>query len=295
MVVATEDAAGPLPPSETGRPAPALRPWVERYVGYRLEGAGGTIHRGLPSPYMTLIASIGAPIDVVAQTHPSQGPERYRVVLGGLQDNAARIALAPVEEGVAVQLTPLGFRALLGTPARTLWNLSVEAADVLGPVGDELWERLQAPPTSPGRAGWRERFATCDEVLARALVGDDRPPPELARAWQLVVTSGGRLATADVAAEVGWSRQHLTRRFRDEFGLAPKTAARVVRFDRARRTLGSGAASVADVAATTGFADQAHLTREFTALAGCPPARWLAEEGHARVPSVQDDGPGAGG
>src|SRR5690606_37959834 len=136
----------------------------------------------------------------------------------------------PVEEGVAVQLTPLGSRALLGTPARELWNLSIEAADLLGPAGLELWDRLQEPPASTGPAAWWERFATCDEVLERVLAGDDAPPPELARAWHLVVASGGTVATGDVAAAVGWSRQHLTRRFRDEFGLGPKAASRLARF-----------------------------------------------------------------
>lgn len=291
LATTAEDVTDAVPAAASRRPAPALRPWIEHYIGYRIEGAGGVLHRGLPSPYTTLHASIGAPVDVVAQTHPDQRPERYRVALGGLQDRAARIALNPVEEGVAVQLTPLGFRALLGTPARELWNRSVEAADVIGPAGHELWERLQAPPSS-GTSAWPERFAACDEVLGRVLVGDEGTAAELVRAWELVVGSGGTIATRDVAAAVGWSRQHLTRRFRDEFGLAPKTAARIVRFDRARHALAAGTTAIADVAAMTGYADQAHLTREFAALAGCPPARWLAEE---QVPSVQDgDEPEAG-
>ena len=29
---------------------------------------------------------------------------------------------------------------------------------------------------------------------------------------------------------------------------------------------------------TCGYFDQAHLAREFRALAGCPPSQWLAEE-----------------
>jgi AraC-like DNA-binding protein len=57
----------------------------------------------------------------------------------------------------------------------------------------------------------------------------------------------------------------------------------VVRFDRARRTLQRPAApgtrrTLADVAALSGYCDQAHLAREFGALAGCSPSRWLEEE-----------------
>ncbi len=76
---------------------------------------------------------------------------------------------------------------------------------------------------------------------------------------------------------MGWSARHLTNRFRAEVGLRPKEAARVVRFDRARRQLRPGR-RMADVAAAAGYYDQAHLAREFQALAGVPASRWLAEE-----------------
>jgi AraC-like DNA-binding protein len=63
----------------------------------------------------------------------------------------------------------------------------------------------------------------------------------------------------------------------------PAAAARVIRFDRARRLLGAEARTgrpplLADLAARCGYFDQAHLAREFRSLAGCPPSQWLAEE-----------------
>lgn len=63
---------------------------------------------------MTLIVSIGAEIDVVAQTDPDQAPSRYRCVLGGLQASPALVAHDGNQEGVAVELTRVGCRALLG-------------------------------------------------------------------------------------------------------------------------------------------------------------------------------------
>lgn len=67
----------------TGRPSPVLASVVDRYVGYRLTGFPAGVHRGLPSRFLTMIVSIGAEIDVVAQTDPDQAPRRYRCVLGG--------------------------------------------------------------------------------------------------------------------------------------------------------------------------------------------------------------------
>jgi transcriptional regulator GlxA family with amidase domain len=87
-----------------------------------------------------------------------------------------------------------------------------------------------------------------------------------------------------LAEGTGWSGRHLASRFRAEIGLTPKAAARVIRFDRARKLLvqrlaaGGGDHFLADLAADCGYFDQAHLAREFRALAGCPPSQWLAEE-----------------
>ena len=75
---------------------------------------------------------------------------------------------------------------------------------------------------------------------------------------------------------MGWSDRQLAREFRREIGLPPKAAARVIRFDRARRLLPRYNGAV--VAAECGYADQAHFVREFVAFAGMRPTRWLAEE-----------------
>ena len=86
----------------------------------------------------------------------------------------------------------------------------------------------------------------------------------------------GELSVADLAATTGWSARHLHARFVAEYGVSTKQAARLMRFDRARGLV-LGGAGLADAAARSGYADQAHLTREWTRLAGQPPRRTLAE------------------
>jgi AraC-like DNA-binding protein len=265
-------------------PAPPLAPFIGQYHGYRLLGGRPGTHRGLPSRHLTFIVSIGPAIDVVEQCDPHQSPQAYRCVLGGLQSSPAFIAHDGNQEGVAIELTPLGARSLFALPARALWRTSVELDELAGSVGTELWERLQVAPT------WRERFAACDEVLGRLVSPGVAVDAELRRSWGMLVASGGTVAVSELAEETGWSRQHLARRFRDEFGLSPKLAGRVVRFDRARRLFESAAAPpLATVAAECGYFDQAHLTRDFVDLAGCPPTQLrVGEELPQQVPSVQD-------
>lgn len=124
-----------------------------------------------------------------------------------------------------------------------------------------------------------------------------RAPPEVRRAWRLVFASDGRMRVTEIARRLGWSRQHLTRRFRQCTGITPKEAARIARFEAARRMLSHGTAhgrshpgtgdGLAAVALACGYADQPHLSREWRALAGCSPGTWLREE----LPFLQDAGP----
>jgi AraC-like DNA-binding protein len=261
-------------------PSARLASFIDRYVGYRMTGFAPGTHRGLPSRHLTFIVSVGPGIEVVSQTDPAQAPAAYRCVLSGLAAAPATISHIGHQEGVAIELTPLGCRTLFGMPSRALWNSTLECSEVAGTAGRELWERLQ------GLEGWSARFAVCDDVLGRLATPELVVAPELRRAWRTVVGSGGTARIADVAHDVGWSRQHLARRFGDEFGLGPKLAARVVRFERARRMLTATPpfVTIAQVAAACGYYDQAHLDRDFAELARCPPTTWLAEE----LPSFQD-------
>ena len=168
--------------------------------------------------------------------------------------------------------------SLLGVPADALASKVVGLGDLLGARARELEERLACARS------WPERFAALDEVLARKLAPAPFAP-EIAWAWRRLGAAHGQLPIGALATEIGWSRRHFGERFRAEIGLAPKTAARVLRFERAqslfavREPKGIGA-----VAAASGYADQSHLTREWVALSGSTPRAWLAEE----LPFLQD-------
>jgi AraC-like DNA-binding protein len=262
------------------RPAEALRPYVAHYTGYRQRGVPPARHRGLPSPFLTLIITLDEPLVMLAHPDPRQRPGNFGALLGGLHSAPALIAHDGAQSGIQVALRPLGARALLGLPAGELAEIDVPAEAVLGGACTELRDRAWAAP------GWPERFAVLDEILLRLAEPEltSAPAPEVGRAWRQLLASGGAMRITDLAAETGWSGRHLTSRFRAELGLTPKAAARVIRFDRARHLLIRQAAMpdhghrLADLAATCGYFDQAHLAREFRALAGCPPSQWLTEE-----------------
>jgi AraC-like DNA-binding protein len=263
----------PLAETVAGRPRAGLAPLVAAYTGYRIEGARPGVHRGLPSRYLTFIVTLGGTVDLAALPDSAQPPASFTTLAGGLHATPALISHDGHQHGIQLHLTPLGARVLFGMPAGELASTVVDLGTLLGPVAGELVERLRAART------WTDRFLELDSVLARIVKQRDGPAPEVEWVWRRLTASHGRVEVTTLAGEVGWSRRHLGERFRREFGLTPKVAGRVMRFEVAHRLLRTPQRpGLADVAARAGFYDQAHLHREWRDLAGCTPSQWLAEE-----------------
>jgi len=274
-----ETTDGPASEILRRRPAPPLRPYLAGYIGYRQTGLPPGRHRGLPSPYLTVIITLGEPLVVAAHPDPRTPPGRYDTLVGGLHTAPALITHGGRQAGIQLALSPLGARWMLGLPAGELTGADIDGVQLLGAFGRELHDRLLATPS------WAGRFAVLDDLLSRRLRhGPPGPvPPELARAWHRLRETAGTMDLSVLAREVGWSSRYLSRRFGVEVGLSPKAAARVVRFDRARRLLQHRAATkegpaLAALATACGYYDQAHLARDFGQFAGCAPSRWLREE-----------------
>jgi AraC-like DNA-binding protein len=135
---------------------------------------------------------------------------------------------------------------------------------------------------------------TLDRELAERLAGDGDPAAALAMLAALLVhrvaeappdrlvgEAARRLALPgarvdDLAADLGVSERQLRRRCHAGVGYGPKTLQRVLRFRAALSRLDAGE-DAAGVAAATGYADQAHLTRECTRLAGLAPGALVRE------------------
>lgn len=110
--------------------------------------------------------------------------------------------------------------------------------------------------------------------------------PEVRRVWEVIQQRRGIVGVADVAREVELSPRRLSTLFAAEFGLTPKVAIRLARFDSAREAIADAAVSrgargsldLSRIAADRGYYDQSHMVREFAAFAGLSPTAWITEE-----------------
>ncbi|MFB4314978.1 helix-turn-helix domain-containing protein [Actinomadura sp. 21ATH] len=187
----------------------------------------------------------------------------------GVKDTPGSTVHAGEVHSLQVEMTPLGAYRVLGVPMRALSGAAADLADVLGPAADHLVERLAST------GDWDARFRLLGRVLGERAAAADAPDPAVAWAWRRLRRSGGTVAIGELAAELGMSRRHLSRRFHHQVGLPPKSMARVLRFRRAARLRALAPERPwSRIAADCGYYDHAHLDADFRALAGCTPTEF---------------------
>jgi AraC-like DNA-binding protein len=158
---------------------------------------------------------------------------------------------------------------LLGVPARELRDDAVELRDVW--PADLLW--FTGQDASYESAGSRRDALEAALMirLAEAQPADLVVQRAVAR---LVSDPSARVREVSERLELG--ERQLLRRFDAAVGYGPKMLGRIMRMRAALESIRGASDSRIDfagVAYATGYADQAHMTRELVELTGAPPSR----------------------
>jgi AraC-like DNA-binding protein len=271
--------------SATAAPHPALREFLDLYVGYWADAAFPSRMRTQPLRTTVLIINLGEPLRMVELPGSGYGLGAYTSFATGLYDGPGMYESPARQIGIQLDLTPLGAYTLLGVPMHELTNSVVDLTDMFGARTSSFVTRLAETPD------WAARFDLLDRLLLARLAEGPAPAPEVRRAWGLLDGTAGQVSVADIADDVGWSRKHLVDRFKRQVGLSPKVMARVLRFHRASDLMLHGVPNWVDIALTCGYYDQAHMNREFRALSGLTPTELLADRRAYEVTNVQDPRP----
>ncbi|MDQ2727233.1 MAG: hypothetical protein M3Y91_05075 [Actinomycetota bacterium] len=135
-----------------------------------------------PSPFLTLIISLGSPIDVVDMPDRRQAPSSFSAFVGGLHASPATVSYGTCLSCLNVELSPVGAHAVVGVRSGDLASSVVGLDDVMGRQGREVTERLGGVVT------WFERFDILDDVFASDLADRAALPGQLVGAWCQLVT-----------------------------------------------------------------------------------------------------------
>ena len=243
-----------------GLPHAALGGGVRRYYGFEETTAGPVRRREGPGSDVVVVLSFGHEWRIDEARHTS--------FVGGLHDRQVETEHGGRAHGIQIDLAPPTAHALFRVPLHTLAHRTVAVEDVLGREGEVLVERVAEAST------WSERFAVLDAALGSRLAGVAPPDAGVVWAYGRLRATHGRARIGALARELGWSRARLAARFREQVGVAPKTVARMLRFERAAALAEHRDRSWAEIAAVCGYYDQSHLVNEFRAIAGRTPREY---------------------
>jgi AraC-like DNA-binding protein len=185
-----------------------------------------------------------------------------RLFVAGPDATARWVQETPGTSYAALRFSAGTGPSLLGVPADELLDQTLDL-EQLWPPGEvrALADRVAADPVAALETWAVERSAPC--------AVDPLGPRVLAMAKK-------GTAVAAMADRLGYSPRQLHRRCLPVFGYGPRRLARVLRLGQSLEAARTGV-PLAEVAATCGYVDQAHLSREVRALAGTTPTALLQE------------------
>ncbi len=243
---------------------PAVSAWVENHWTLRWDLPEGASFPSstLPHPACTLSVEHGD-----ARPETATDP----VVVTGVPTRRFDVTIRGRGWVHGVKFRPGGLAALTGTHARELRDRTVPATEVLPPSTVAALRTLGPDLTV------RECQAKVDAALAGLGGAPDRDYDQLLDVVARMLSDRSLVRVAQVEAGCGIGTRSLQRLFARYVGVSPKWVLARYRMHDVVTALDEGyAGSLADLAAEHGWFDQAHFTREFTALVGLPPGEYRA-------------------
>ena len=207
-----------------------------------------------------------------------------RAFVSGLHTTPLAVESPPDAEMAGVRLRPAGAAAFLRDSPAEIAGSVIDLDLILGSGVERLRERLASV------RDLRERTRLLAGAVARHLSTARVPAAELRRALAAIHARPEAVSIRQLVADSGWSHRHFTARFEATVGVTPKAYARIARFETAFAALQSlNRVRWAEFALDRGFADQAHLVREFRQFAGTTPTEVLRRRAPDGLGLLVDD------
>jgi AraC-like DNA-binding protein len=250
-------------------PLPALAPFVATlWTNDRAAGLPHAREWNLPTGCADLVIALqGVPPTRLAGPGDAVGRRFLHGVLQGVRDSATLRSTQGACTVVGVQFTPLGLAGFWAAPAQHFSGQALCLDDLWPGFADRLREQVHAVR---GLHSADVRLHCLEQALLARLRPAARPDGRMA--WAQQALAGGA-AVGDVQRRSGLSPVAFIAAYRAACGLAPKRHADVLRLQQVLRGAHQGAGWAA-LAADAGYADQSHLSRQFTRLAGMTPGQY---------------------
>jgi AraC-like DNA-binding protein len=244
------------------RVAEPLRPFVERYWSVRWDFTGKPPFRS------EVLSHPSVNVSVESGTQPRFGFPMPAVLVHGVVTRRFTVDLVGAGRVTAVKFRPGGFAAFTGVqPAR---NGVSRLGSELGVPAAHLLAAVTAEDDDDART------AVLDEALAPQAPEPTDPYLDLLGIVGRMADDRGLVRVDHVADLAGLSVRSLQRLFATYVGVSPKAVLARYRLQDAAAAIDEGTVDdLAGLAASLGWFDQAHFSREFRAVVGMTPSAYL--------------------
>ncbi len=265
-------------------PRPALRPFVEALwaTDETAESGPGAVRREhvLPTGRVHVVFRLSDnPLRLFDNDRDSSGRLVGEAVVGGARDSFYIREVSKPLRSVGAQLRPGAAQALFGVPATELAGRHTRLEDLWGRHVASMRDRLAELRLLD------ERLDMFEAMLASRLPRARGLHPAVAQALEQFVEiptiaashtdeRGSFPSVHEVVKQSGYSHRTFISLFHQAVGLTPKLYCRVLRFQRALRSVSVGARSWLDIALAAGYTDQSHFNREFKGFVGVTPTEY---------------------
>jgi len=239
-----------------------LAPFVERYWSVRWDRTGEAPFRS------EVLSHPSVNVSVETGTHPRFGQRLPAVLLHGVVTRRFTVDLVGVGRVSAVKFRPGGFAAFTGgrPPPHEVAPLGRE----LGIDPDGLLAAVLA------QEGDDDRAAVLDAALAPRAPEPPSAYLELLALLDHMLADRSLVRVEQVAARGAMSVRSLQRLFGGYVGVSPKSVLARYRLQDAAAAIDAGEVEdLAGLAASLGWFDQAHFSRDFRAVVGTTPSAYL--------------------
>ena len=225
-----------------------------------------------PDGCCELIVHLGTPMQAFEPAHGwHQQPPR---LFAAQHRSAIRLMANPKLACVGVRLQPAASAAIAGPRLASLRDRITDLDDIDAGFATRLaWAMARFDHDPDDSELWN---------LLEGVTGIFKIDSRIESAIALLESERGQHRIAALASLSAMGIRSFQTRFLEQVGLAAKEFARVLRLQATIRQLDSDGGPLAKIAVDSGFADQAHATRELRQLTGLTPARLLSALRHQR-------------
>lgn len=251
------------------KPVPPLDSFVEFYwTGeFNTESKPLLSQHVIPNGYVELIIHLSdLHCDLHAGNHWGQSPD-YTII--GLYTRPYEVRFRSYVQTFGIRFKPECIYNLFGIPAANFSRRFEDMELVLGSHFREYCLKLREANSL------RLKLHLTHDYLIEQLKNHHPEKTYLNRAADLIRMSGNIVKVDDLPGKVYISRRQIERGFKKIIGMSPKQYMRIARLNEINRYLQSGSEiNFSHLSLEAGYADQAHLCREFKTFAGVPPAKF---------------------